>query len=222
MAYNYKTELGKYRRYYQSLEPVLLKTKNQTYTTIVFSFLTVSLFGWYAIRPTVQTILYLKREISDKTELSKKMEEKITNLIYAQSAYEQLEPFLPNVEQALPPDPNAIPLIVQFRNLARENDVALSGVQLPATPLIGKEATRSSDKTGGQQAFDFTISVIGDYPSLQNFLEGMRTMRRVVTIEGMSISQMRLAKATGSESAETESRLLQLTLKLKSYFLIGK
>lgn len=222
MPYDYKADLGKYRKYYQSLEPVLLKTRNQTYTTIVFSFLTVSLFGWYAIRPTVQTILYLKREINDKTELSKKMEEKITNLIYAQSAYEQLEPFLPNVEQALPPDPDAIPLIVQFRNLASENDVVISAVQLPSIPLIGKDATKSASKTASQQAFDFTVSVIGDYPSLQNFLEGMRAMRRVVTIEGISVVPMRLTKASGSESAETQSRLLQLTLKLKSYFLIGK
>ena len=75
--FDYKKEYDRYKRYYLSMEPVLTKPVNQAYTAIIFSFLAVSLFGWYAIRPTVQTIVTLKREIADKTVLNKQMEDKI-------------------------------------------------------------------------------------------------------------------------------------------------
>jgi len=222
MPYNYKTELERYRRYYQSLEPILSTQKNQTYTTIIFSFLTVSLFGWYAIRPTIQTILFLKREIKDKTELSKKMEEKITGLILAQAAYEQLESFIPNLDDALPPNPEAIPLVLQLRNLANESDAMLSGVQLPTTPLLARDASKSADKSNAQQVFDFTLSIQGDYSSIQRFLEGLRAMRRILTIESVSVQPMRETRSSSSDSAQISSRQLQLTMRLKSYYLIGK
>ena len=88
MPFNYKTEIQRYRKYYHSLEPVLAKPRSKAYTTIVFSFLAVSLFGWYAIMPTIQTILFLQREIKDKTQLSTQMEDKIAALIEAQSYYQ--------------------------------------------------------------------------------------------------------------------------------------
>ncbi len=222
MPYNYKTELERYRRYYQSLEPILSKPKNQTYTTIIFSFLTVSLFGWYAIRPTITTILYLRREIKDKTELSKKMEDKIAALILAQAGYQQLESFIPNIDDAMPPNPEAIGLILQLRNLANESEALISGVQLPTVPLLANDATRSADKTSGQQTFDFTLAIQGEYPAIQRFLEGLRAMRRIVSIEGMSVQPMRASRASGSDSAQASTRQLQLTMKLKSYYLISK
>ena len=118
MALNYKNELQKYHKYYKALEPKLNKPTSKAYTTIVFSFLVVSLFGWYAIRPTIQTIIYLQREIRDKTELSKKMEDKISALIEAQAYYQEIEPLLPVIDQALPSKPDAIPVLIQLRNLA--------------------------------------------------------------------------------------------------------
>src|SRR5437762_11759734 len=102
MAFNYKTEYEKYRRYYQSLTPNLDKPENRAYTAIIFSFLVVSLFGWYAIRPTMQTIFTLKREIADNTEINIQMENKISALIEAQAGYQEVEPKIPIVNQALP------------------------------------------------------------------------------------------------------------------------
>ncbi len=58
-----KSELQRFRRYYQRLGPFLTKQKNSQSTAAIFSLLAVSLFGWYAVRPTVPTILSLRREI---------------------------------------------------------------------------------------------------------------------------------------------------------------
>ena len=219
MPYNYKTEFQKYRRYYQSLEPLLVKPRSKVYTTIIFSFLAVSLFGWYAIRPTLQTILILKREISDKTEVNKKMEDKITSLIEAQSYYQEVEPAIPAVNQALPPIPDAVPLLIQLRNLASMSGTLITAVQLPTVPISGQEIN-SNNKGSKQQVFDLSVAVRGTYQSIRAFLEGVTKMRRVVTIEGISIVPVR-PESVGTASATLNVQLLQIALKFKAYYVIN-
>jgi hypothetical protein len=182
----------------------------------------VSLFGWYAIRPTIQTILYLRREIADKTVVNKQMEDKIGDLIEVQSVYQEVEPLLPIVDQALPAQPDAIPAIVQLRNLASRSGVLLYKVQLPAVGLLGQDiSTGKKPKTitGKKQAtFDFTVAVQGSYPMIQAFLDGVVNMRRLVAINGVTISPYQ-EQSTSSLSAVPSSRLLQLALKLRAYYL---
>jgi hypothetical protein len=221
MPYNYKTELQRYRRYYQSLEPVFKKSSSRAYTTIIFSFLAISLFGWYAIRPTIPTILYLRREIADKTVINKQMEDKIGALIEAQSVYQEVEPLLPVVDQALPGQPDAIPLIIQLRNLASRSGVLISSVQLPSVPLLGANTTTGNKKTAGavkQSTFDLTVAVQGTYPMIRSYLDGVISMRRVVAIEGASVSQYQ-SELVASRSAVPTGRLLQLALKLRAFYL---
>ena len=178
MALDYKNEIERYRKYYKAIEPKLEKPRNKAYTTIVFSFLVVSLFGWYAIRPTIQTILLLKREIKDKTELSTKMEEKIAALIEAQAYYQEIEPLLPAIDQALPTIPDAVPVLIQIRNLASMSATSITTIQLPSVPIMGQEIMAgskgvinpSSTSTKKQQTFDITLSIKGPYANLHAFI----------------------------------------------------
>lgn len=226
MPYNYKTELARYRRYYQSIEPLLAKPKAQNYTTVVFSFLAVSLFGWYAIRPTIQTILTLRREIQDKTEISQKMEDKINALIQAQATYSEVEAAIPTLNEALPANPDAIPLVVQLRNLARLANVNLSSVQLPAVPLVAKEATPSGTKSktpaksDKQQPFEVTAAVTGDYEGILKFLVGLRQMRRIVSIGSIYVVPHTRFDVSASDSATITAQELQLTIQMTSYYLM--
>ncbi len=224
MPYNYKTELERYRRYYQSLEPILGKPRSQSYTAVIFSFLVVSLFGLYAIRPTIQTILTLKREIQDKTIISQKMEDKIGALIEAQSAYNQVESSLPIINQALPADPNAIPLIIQLRNLANLSGVTLTTVQMPTVGLLGKDATSAAQAEAAnvspQRSFEFSISIVGPYSAIQAFLAGLQEMRRIVTINSIAVTTEKTTEPIASGSAVPIGQQLQLTMRLTSYYLI--
>ncbi len=221
MPYNYKTEVQRYRKYYQSLEPILSKPKSRAYTTIVFSFLAISLFGWYAIRPTIQTIIVLKREISDKIEINKKMEDKITALIEAQANYQEVESLLPAVDQALPIIPDAVPLLIQLRNLASMSGTLITTVQLPSVPLTGQEPGPGTGKTPANkhQLYDVAIAVQGSYQNIRTFLEGITSMRRIVSVDSVTVTPIS-AGFVGTESAIPSSRLLQLALKLKAYYLV--
>lgn len=227
MAFNYKTEFQRYRKYYHSLEPLLGKPKSRAYTTIIFSFLTISLFGWYAIRPTIQTILFLQREIRDKTEINKKMEDKIAALIEAQAYYQEVEPLLPLVDQALPAIPDAVPLIMQLRNLASLSGTLITAVQLPTVPLTsqeqgpgaGKPVVKPAGTASKQQLYDLSIVVRGAYSNIHTFLIGITTLRRIVSIDGFTVIPSH-TDLVGSASAIPTGRLLQLALKLKAYYLV--
>jgi len=225
MAYNYKTELGRYRRYYQSLEPIFNKTSSRTYTSVIFSFLAVSLFGWYAVRPTIQTILYLKREITDNTLVDKQMEDKISALIETQAYYQQIEPILPVLDQALPPNPDAVPLVIQLRNLASDSGVLLTSLQPASTPLLGKNPTKNSTAptssivSSKQQSYDLTVSVQGSFKNIRSFLSGIINMRRVTTITGMTLSPTK-GEPSASPSSTLSENILQLALRLKTYYLV--
>lgn len=202
----------RFRRYYQQLAPILKKPKMRTSTAAVFSFLAISLFLWYAIRPTAQTIIYLQREIADKTTLNQQMEQKITALIEAQATYENIKDSLPVLDQALPKNPDAVILARELRNVANLSLASISAIQIPSVPIITKEASPGA-KIAAQnplQEFPVTVVLSGSYENLKTFLAGILEMRRITSIDMISIKQ--------SGDFNTASHTLQLSIRLKSYY----
>lgn len=201
-----------FHRYYQKLQPILKKPKMRASTTAVFSFLAISLFAWYAIRPTAQTIIHLQREIADKTTLNERMENKITALIEAQATYEEIQNRLPVIRQALPGNPDAIILARQLRNLADLSGASISAIQIPSLPILGNEATPGAKLAPPKPLEEFPVSVVltGPYASLKAFMDGLLTMRRIASIDNISF-RMGLAKLILVDE-------LQLSIRLTSYY----
>lgn len=214
MALNVKTSVSEsqFHRYYQKLSPILKKPKMRASTTAVFSFLAISLFAWYAIRPTAQTIIFLRREIADKTVLNERMENKITALIEAQETYETIRDRLPVIAQALPVNPDAVILARQLRNLAVISGASISAIQIPSLPLLSQEATPGAKLAAQKPLEQYPVSIIlsGSYASLKAFMDGLLTLRRITSIDTISIKPaVRLGFAGDA---------LQLTIRLQSYY----
>lgn len=208
-----KSTEGQFHRYYQKLSPVLKKPKMRASTTAVFSFLAISLFAWYAIRPTAQTIIFLRREIADKTVLNEQMENKITALIEAQATYETIKDRLSVIEQALPNNPDGVILARQLRNLAVVSGASISAIQIPSLPILGQEATPGA-KLAQQKPMDqFPVSLVisGSYVSLKQFMDGLLTLRRITGIDAITIKPALRQGLAGDA--------LQLTIRLQSYYL---
>lgn len=181
-------------------------------TTAVFSFLAMALFAWYAIRPTAQTIIYLKREIADKTFLNEQMENKITALIEAQTMYETIADRLPVLDHALPKDPNAVNLARQLRNLASNSGATISALQIPSLPILGNEATPGAHLAPPKELEEIPLSltVTGDYTSVKSFLDGLLMLRRITTLSSVTV---RLGSTLDRGSND-----LQMIVKLISYY----
>lgn len=222
MPFNYKTDLHRYKRYYQSIEQAASKPKTRAYTTAIFSFLAVSLFGWYAIRPTIQTILFLQREIEDNQLINAQMEEKIGKLIEAHATYQSVEADLPYITQALPPAPEVLTALGQIRNIAIIRGASISAITSSAAPLLSKEQTApnkpsftkgiSSRKIKNVQ---LSVVLVGTYDILQGIIEDILAMRRIISIDTVSFTPNR----------ETEQQLmfgsipLKLVMKLNTHYI---
>lgn len=203
-----------FRRYAQKIEPLLKKPQNRVYTTTILSFLVVSLFLWYAIRPTMQTIFSLRREIADNIAVSKQMEEKISALVQAQATYQSITTKLPLLSQALPKDPNPVPLLLSLNNLAEITQATISSIQLPRTELVSPQATLSGEEQDRPLAsFFITLTVDGTFEQVTSFLNGVIELRRIVSVESISLSPI--------ITEIQEAPLVRLVTKIQAHYLPG-
>lgn len=239
MAINSKLIFEQSRRYYQALQPVMSRASTRSYTTLILSLLAISLFGWYAIRPTVRTILFLRREIADKTTLNQRMEEKITALIEAQAVYEDVQPRLSLIPQALPETPEVMDAVIQIRNFALVSGASVSAIQVSTVPILGSGArvptpspathsqepltdndeasskpTTSNEGGKNQLSFPLTATVAGPYPVVKSFLEGILNMRRLVGIETLTLAPVKEESPSGTSSG----MILRLVLNLNTHY----
>lgn len=209
-------------RYYQSLTQFVKQPKTTIYTGAIFSFLAVSLFGWYAIRPTLQTILFLRREIEDNKAVSIQMEEKISKIIEAHALYQSIKPRLPLLSDALPEDPSAVAVVRQLKNLAVTSGATVSAINVSAVPLTtGSEKPSPEKKPTAKPAFrkvaDTPIQMVvgGTYPTIKSVLAGIINLRRALTIDTFTITPEKTS--TGEEPAPDVK--LRMVLKLQSHYL---
>lgn len=207
-----KTETQSFKRYSKVLEPLLTKPQNRVYTATILSFLVVSLFLWYAVRPTLQTILSLRREIIDNIEVSKLMEEKISALVQAQATYQDIQADLPLLDQALPETPEPISALLALKSLATATNASISGVQLPKVDLDNSTASLSANTSPSQTPHTIiTLNVDGTYTTMKAFLDGIMNLRRIMAIHSLFIS------SSTDTTSSTSDPTLSLVLKLEIY-----
>jgi len=220
-AFNYKQEYERYKKYYLSLDPLLNKPTNRAYTAVIFSFLAISLFGWYAIRPTMQTIFELKREIADKTVVDKEMEDKISALIEANATYENIQDDIPLLTQALPIGPDPIRAVVQLRGVASDSGVVIGAITVPPVDLTTNSPVTSTVITSAKiNSIPMSLSISGDYPSVKAFLTELTSLRRIMQLSSLTFTPKAIVSQVASQSAvqNVTGTNMQVDLKLNVFY----
>lgn len=200
-----------YRKYYHSLEPILAKPKTKAYSTVIFFFLVVALFGWYAIRPTVQTILYLRREITDKNEINQKMDNKIQALIESQALLESIQQRISLISDTVPKNPDAIDVVRQLRDIATTAGASISAVQVASVPAVSTVSAQQAPIVQ-HVGFPITISMEGNYQMLSSFLKSLVAMRRITMIDSISFVPNKKL------SADLTTPMINLVVKMNAYY----
>ena len=208
---------NQYKKYSQTITPFLQSPKTKNYSTVIFFFLVLSVFGWYAIRPTIQTILYLQREIKDKTEVDKKMDEKIYALIEANAAYENSQTLLPVLLEAVPKDPEALDAVSQITDMAKEQNLKISSLRMAGIPLATGSGTVLPTKS--QVSFTeipITCTMEGSFISVLLFLKEIITTRRMITIQSLNFVPVKSIIVTASESGKPTT--VKVSMNLTTYY----
>lgn len=189
-----------YRRYYpSSLTPFLRSPKVKAYGMLILSLFALSIFGAFAIRPTLKTIVQLRRQITDSRLVEKKLEEKINTLYQVQPEYEMIKNDLPIISAALPSNPQFLPFLKNLNKFASESGVLISSLTFQPVSLSNKETSKIS-------SFPFRLSLSGSFSNLTGFLTLLGKSERLITIENIEI------KPTTSENRENLTLILNASL----------
>src|SRR3989344_6030356 len=111
MPFDYREEYQRYQRYYLNLQRFYRQPVARVSIFVVISFMTVSFFSVFAIRPTLVTISSLIREIEDKREINSQLDQKVADLSRVQAEYIQAKADVPRVWRAMPDRPEGAGLI---------------------------------------------------------------------------------------------------------------
>ncbi len=192
-----------YGRYFTDLSHFYKTKKGHVYTGIIAALITINFFIFFAIKPTLITIVQLVKQVRDQKELSQDMDKKITALNSAQDKYLLIEGQLYLVDQALPKKPDLTILIKELEALAAKSQVAIVGSRISEVQIASQEKPEE-----GKQPIDFTFTAVGDYPKLKEFMSSLSSLRRIVTIEGFSF-----------QNNKDNPGLLTLSINAKAWYL---
>ncbi|HLE49251.1 MAG TPA: hypothetical protein VI819_04460 [Patescibacteria group bacterium] len=163
----------------------------KAYLEILLTLTAISLFGVFAIRPTLKTIGILIREIDEKEKVLETMKTKINNLSTAQKLFSEEENKIKLVYEAIPEGPSPEKLLLQIEELAYLDQVKISTLSMSDVSLLGEEEkpdSKSEEETvKTTDIITFTMGAEGDYEKLIKLTKDIEDLRRPIKFESISI-----------------------------------
>lgn len=205
-----KISSGKYsqdlRRYYRM--PAV-----QTSLTLVLSLFVMAVFIAFALRPTIISIVTLRKNIDESEKTLKTLETKVSNLQKASKELDQIKPFLPTLNKEIPNQgAQYSPLIVAVEGLAAQTGVQLESESLGSTLLFSRLLSPfTPNKNQNIIILPFTVRVIGTYPTVYDFLSKLVSLERIIMVETVTISREASTKNTNG--------LVALNIAGNAYYL---
>lgn len=175
-------EIGKIK-YFPKL-PYLNQERSQKFFYIVLTLLALSFFGFFAINPTISTILKLRKETSDSEFVFKELETKIKNLSILRREYTDMQVDLPIITDAITTQPDAHILFAQVQAASQRSNVKIKKLQNFEVEVVKNE------KALGKKYYSYSFSIAGSgaFENISDFVSIITNMQRVIDIDIFSIS----------------------------------
>lgn len=149
----------------------------------------IMFFAVFAIRPTLLTMSDLIKEIDDKRKLDQALTQKVAALSTGQTEYLNVQPRLGILDEAIPPDPNLVEALKIVEKIASDNQIAIAGVVIPELPQFSDTTAETpSTIAPTRQDFTFTVSMVGDYVRIRNFVAALQATQRVFIVESITFT----------------------------------
>lgn len=152
---------------------------------LVFSILAIIFFAVFAIKPTLQTMSELIKEIEDKRTLNDQLAQKIASLNTAQSQYEKYSSQFSLLDEAIPKTAQLVSSLQIVEKIASENGLIIQSITISSMPddLSVADAAKAKRET-----LTFNVSLIGDYMKIREFIEDLMNSRRMMVVDQVNFS----------------------------------
>ncbi len=194
-------ELKRLRHEFQNAVNAYGKDKIIIYLYLIFSLIAITVFGLFAIRPTLATISELHKEKADSKETLDKMTEKNQNLQILAAHYQQIQSKLETVYRAIPTSPKIPELTRKIEVLANRNNLAIQSLSTGAIELYPAVRANSS-----LFSYTVTINVLGDESDINTFTQEFISFDRLISIDRIT-------------SGSAERGLFSATITGRAFFI---
>ncbi|RJR29356.1 hypothetical protein C4564_03400 [Candidatus Microgenomates bacterium] len=200
MASRWQQENRIYRGYIRNLYLLYQNRQDvRIFTELLLSLSVISIFGLFAIRPTLVTIASLSTEIESKQELVNTLDTKIDNLIVAEELYSNYRSNIDLLDTAIPKNASPIEYLRQIEGIARKNNVDVIGMSVEGVTLLGaniepaitqnpQQNTKVDNFPAQAKAIDFSFNANGKYENISGFLSDLEALRRPIFIDDIGVS----------------------------------
>lgn len=143
----------------------------------------VGFFALVAIKPTLETMANLLKQIEDKRTIDQKLSLKITSLASAQAELAKKGQAAQVINLAVPPTPQFNTLVKMLEKEATLHQVVVMSLSFPTIPL-----ERDPNHTGTElESIPFTISLSGPYSELYAALQDLQNFQRILIIDRIDL-----------------------------------
>lgn len=190
-----KLTLTRKKLKYRGLGSILRKKNTQGYTMLVLSLFTISFFGFLAIRPTLKTVVGLKKQIQDYKEADEKLTGKINQLVSAQAEYEFISPFVPKIKRAFPENPDYFGTLKDLDDIKNDlQEATISSITIGKIVLETQEPGKLEVKVRAQ----------GGYLPLETLIDTILKNERLMTVIALNIGKKGNEEKTQYLEADTQ------------------
>lgn len=178
---------NRYSKYYKYIKPITNLPIVKNYGSTIFTLLTMTIFIFFAIKPTVETILVLKKKLADSNQVLDQISKKVENLSLGKQNYDNLDPQIKNkIMTAIPDDISLKSLIQNLEQVATKNEASVSALQIqPVTLLI-----KADNIIGALAEVDFVFNVEGQYQNLVSLLQDIGRSARLISIDNVVLHKL--------------------------------
>lgn len=180
-----KTESNLYSRYFTYIKPIAKLPIVKNYGSTIFTIIAATIFIFFAIKPTIETILVLQKKISDANLVLEKATQKVNNLSLGKKNYDNLDPNIKEQIGATIPDTVGLKSLIQnLEGSALSHQASISALQIQPVTI----STKTEPKMGTLSEVSFTFNIEGAYNNLSLVLEDLKKSTRILSIESLSLS----------------------------------
>lgn len=175
-----------YSRYFTYIKPVTKLPIIKNYGPTIFTLVTISILIFFAIKPTVETIVVLQKKLADSDTLLQKVTEKANNLSLGKKNYDNLDQNIKKRISDAIPDAVSLKSVVQaLEQSAKMHEASISALQFQ--PLVVN--AKAENKVGVLDEISFTFNTEGSYQNLLALLQDLKTSGRLIAIDNLSLSK---------------------------------
>lgn len=177
---------------------------------LILSLISIAFFALAAIRPTLQTMAQLLKQIDEKKVLDTQLTQKINALTLAQSNLQKEEPLFPALAVAIPPTADFTTLMTVIEKVASEHQVIFNSAQIQKVPLEEKIGSVSIQATKTSLvSYPLTLSFSGGYQNLSDTMRELQSLKRIIVIDRFDISNQK--------KDQTQDTGLTLTVEVRAF-----